>query len=151
MITEKLLLRSLDALDALEAMKAEFRALDLPYGSTAYTQGNEVCHELRAAQAEQPAEQGPKRDLMWSTVAMQKRHDELQKQVTEIGQLGMVLREQRDELLAALHRANSLLAELSFSSWIPGSDAASVDMRQRILNTHQSVFTAIAKVEGEQT
>ena len=31
---------------------------------------------LRAALAEQPAEQEPKRDLMWSTVAMQKRHDE---------------------------------------------------------------------------
>lgn len=52
------------------------------------------------------------------------------------------------ELLEALHRANSLLAELSFSSWIPGSEAASADMRQRILNTHRYVFDAITKVEG---
>ncbi len=34
------------ALDALEAMKAEFRALDLPYGSKAYALGNEATHAL---------------------------------------------------------------------------------------------------------
>ena len=37
------------ALEALEAMKAEFRALDLPYGSKAYTQGNEASNVLLAA------------------------------------------------------------------------------------------------------
>ena len=36
------------------------------------------------------------------------QRDELQKQVAEIGQLGMVLREQRDELLAALERVANL-------------------------------------------
>ena len=37
------------ALDALEEMKAEFRALDLPYGSKAYTKANNSTHALRAA------------------------------------------------------------------------------------------------------
>ena len=41
------------------------------------------------------------------------------------------------EVERALDRANSLLAELSFSSWIKGDDAASVDIRQRILNAHK--------------
>ena len=39
------------------------------------------------------------------------QRDELQKQVAEIGQLGMVLREQRDELLAALERVATYLDE----------------------------------------
>ena len=42
------------SLDALEAMKAEFRGHDLPYGSKAYTQANEASHALRAELA-QPA------------------------------------------------------------------------------------------------
>lgn len=37
------------ALEAIEAMKAEFRALDLPYGSKAYTQANDASHSLRLA------------------------------------------------------------------------------------------------------
>lgn len=37
-----------NAMNALENMKAEFRALDLPYGSRAYKQGNDSCHELRS-------------------------------------------------------------------------------------------------------
>jgi hypothetical protein len=41
------------ALEALEAMKAEFRALDLPYGSKAYAAGNQAAHGLRAALAQQ--------------------------------------------------------------------------------------------------
>lgn len=44
------------ALGALEAMKAEFRALDLPYGSKAYTQGNAASHALRAVLAQEQAE-----------------------------------------------------------------------------------------------
>lgn len=44
-----------EALQALEAMKAEFRALDLPCGSKAYAQANEVSYRLRAALADQPA------------------------------------------------------------------------------------------------
>ena len=34
------------AFDALEAMKEEFRALDLPYGSKAYALANEVTHDI---------------------------------------------------------------------------------------------------------
>jgi hypothetical protein len=45
------------ALEALEAMKAEFRALDLPYGSKAYAAGNQAAHGLRAALAQQEQEQ----------------------------------------------------------------------------------------------
>ena len=37
------------ALEALEALKTEFRALDLPYGSKAYAKGNEASHALRTA------------------------------------------------------------------------------------------------------
>lgn len=37
------------ALEALKEMLAEFRALDLPYGSKAYAQGNEAAHALRLA------------------------------------------------------------------------------------------------------
>jgi hypothetical protein len=44
------------ALEALEAMKAEFRALDLPYGSKAYAAGNQAAHGLRAALAQQEQE-----------------------------------------------------------------------------------------------
>lgn len=35
------------AREAIQAMQAEFRALDLPYGSNAYAQANEINHELR--------------------------------------------------------------------------------------------------------
>ena len=45
------------ALEALDAMKAEFRALDLPYGSKAYAAGNQAAHGLRAALAQQEQEQ----------------------------------------------------------------------------------------------
>lgn len=44
------------ALEALEAMKAEFRALDLPYGSKAYAAGNQAAHGLRAALTQQEQE-----------------------------------------------------------------------------------------------
>lgn len=37
------------ALEALEEMKAEFRALDLPYGSQAYAKANNSTHALLAA------------------------------------------------------------------------------------------------------
>jgi hypothetical protein len=37
------------ALEALEMLKAEFRALDLPYGSKAYTKAFDVSHVLREA------------------------------------------------------------------------------------------------------
>jgi hypothetical protein len=50
------------ALEALEAMKAEFRAYDLPYGSKAYTQGNEASNVLRAA-LEQEQEQEKEQDM----------------------------------------------------------------------------------------
>lgn len=43
--TDVALLRQ--SLEALEAMKAEFRALDLPYGSKAYALGNEATHALK--------------------------------------------------------------------------------------------------------
>lgn len=35
------------ALTALELMMAEFRALDLPYGSVAYQRANYVAHDIR--------------------------------------------------------------------------------------------------------
>lgn len=35
------------AREAIQAMQTEFRALDLPYGSQAYNQANDVNHELR--------------------------------------------------------------------------------------------------------
>lgn len=37
------------SLEAIEALKAEYRALDLPYGSKAYAQANDVSHELKRA------------------------------------------------------------------------------------------------------
>ena len=40
------------ALDALEAMMAEFKALDLPYGSKAYALAKDARLDLRAALAE---------------------------------------------------------------------------------------------------
>lgn len=55
---------------------------------------------------------------------------------------------QRDELLAALDRANRLLAELTFTAWIKGDDAASIDMRQRIKGAHEAAAAAIARAEG---
>lgn len=39
------------ALDALEAMMAEFKALDLPYGSKAYALAKDARLDLRAALA----------------------------------------------------------------------------------------------------
>lgn len=93
-----------------------------------------VAAELRRLHAEN---EGLKRALRGAELGSQANFASIQHQAAL-----------KTELLEALHRANSLLAELSFSSWIPGSDAASVDMRQRILNTHRSVFDAITKVEG---
>ena len=52
------------------------------------------------------------------------------------------------ELLAALDRANRLLAELTFTTWIKGDDAASVDIRQRIKSAHEAASDAIAKAEA---
>ena len=40
------------ALEALEEMKSEFRALDLPYGSAAYAKANRSSNALRAALAQ---------------------------------------------------------------------------------------------------
>jgi len=53
MMSDKLREAAQAALEALEAMKAEFRALDLPYGSKAYAQGNAASNDLRAALAEE--------------------------------------------------------------------------------------------------
>ena len=52
------------------------------------------------------------------------------------------------ELLAALERANRLLAELTFTAWIKGDDAAAVDVRQRIKAAHEQAAAAIARAEG---
>lgn len=46
--TEELLQQ---ATNALEAMAAEFRALDLPYGSKAYAQATDLLNQLRSRQA----------------------------------------------------------------------------------------------------
>lgn len=52
-------------------------------------------------------------------------------------------------LIAALERANRILAELAHSSFIAGTDAASVDMNQRIRAAHVASYAAIAKSEGK--
>ena len=44
------------ALEALDAMMAEFRSLDLPYGSKAYALAKDARLDLRKVLAEQPAE-----------------------------------------------------------------------------------------------
>lgn len=51
-------------------------------------------------------------------------------------------------LLEALNRANRLLAELTFSSWIKREDS-SVDILNRIKATHEISYQAIAKAEGK--
>ena len=51
------------------------------------------------------------------------------------------------DLLAALNRANRLLAELTHTSWIVGADAASIDINQRIRATHHLACDAIKKAE----
>ena len=43
-----------------------------------------------------------------------------------------------DAMRSALERANSLLAELQFSTWISGTDYASCDLRQRIKAAHKA-------------
>lgn len=53
------------------------------------------------------------------------------------------------ELLKALQQANTLLAELTHTAWITGTDAASIDIRQRIKAAHQVAYPAIAKALGE--
>jgi hypothetical protein len=60
------------------------------------------------------------------------------------------LKDQRRDVLAALKRANTLLAELTHSEWIPKKDALSIDIRQRINASHVIASSAIAKAEGEQ-
>lgn len=55
----------------------------------------------------------------------------------------------RDELLSALKCANSLLAELSFTDWIPKTSAPNIDIRQRIRATHFKASDAITKAEGQ--
>lgn len=57
------------------------------------------------------------------------------------------LKEINAELLEALDRANSLLAELTFTDWINGDDHPSMDIRQRIRNAHIKTAAAIAKCE----
>ena len=57
-----------------EAAQLALEALEDIFGKHKVDVG--AINALRAALAEQPAEPEPKRDLMWSTVAMQKRHDE---------------------------------------------------------------------------
>jgi putative SOS response-associated peptidase YedK len=49
------------------------------------------------------------------------------------------------DLLAALHRAHTLLSELNYSEWIKKTDPASIDIRQRINAAHVVVASSIAK------
>lgn len=51
--------------------------------------------------------------------------------------------------LEALKRANTILAELTFSEFIPKKDAASIDMRQRINAAHVIASSSIAKAEAK--
>jgi hypothetical protein len=53
------------------------------------------------------------------------------------------------DLLAALERANRVLAELAHSSYITGSDYASQDMRQRVKAAHEIAYAAIAQATRE--
>lgn len=48
-----------------------------------------------------------------------------------------------NDMLVELKRVNSLLAELTFSEWIPKNDAASLDINQRIKSAHQRVSSFI--------
>lgn len=43
----------------------------------------------------------------------------------------------------ALERANTILAELSFSAWIPGNDCPSKDIKQRIKVAHEHAYAAL--------
>lgn len=52
------------------------------------------------------------------------------------------------QLLSALERANRILAELAHSSFIPGEDYGSVDMRQRIRSAHADAYLALTKATG---
>lgn len=52
------------------------------------------------------------------------------------------------DLLAALERANSILAELTFSEWIPKKDSPSIDIRNRINAAHVIASSSIAKAGG---
>jgi len=71
------------ALEALEAMKAEFRALDLPYGSKAYAAGNQAAHGLRAALA-QP-DMHPQCAQGCEFLAMEQRRNEREATLKERG------------------------------------------------------------------
>jgi hypothetical protein len=53
------------------------------------------------------------------------------------------------ELVEAMKRSNTLLAELTFSEWIPKSDSASIEIRQRINAAHVIASSALAKTTGE--
>jgi hypothetical protein len=53
------------------------------------------------------------------------------------------------ELVEAMKRSNTLLAELTFSEWIPKFDSASIDIRQRINAAHVIASSALAKATGE--
>jgi hypothetical protein len=50
-----------------------------------------------------------------------------------------------DELLEALNRATSYLADLNGCEWIKGEDAGSADMRQRAKALQSVCFSAIAR------
>lgn len=71
--------------EAIEHYEAALKEA-FPSGAT-----GDVFHhwnEARKALAEQPAQQEPKKDLMWSTVAMQERHDQrIQKVVATLEQI----------------------------------------------------------------
>jgi predicted metal-dependent phosphoesterase TrpH len=78
------------------------------------------------------------------------QHDELQKQVAEIAQLGMVLREQRDELLAALERTTEMCEQ--YADWIK-RNVMSADIEEHpylpeLEGAAEDARAALAKVKG---
>ena len=74
-MTNEVLLQQ--ALEALEAMQAEFRMLDLPYGSKAYTQANSVRLDI------------------WARLRQIKNQDDLAQQQLQHKKSGMILLDQK--------------------------------------------------------
>ena len=75
-------------------------------------------------------------------------NQEIMNELVNMSQEIFKLKDQRRELLEALKRANGVLAELTFSDWIPKKDAPSINIRQRINASHVIASSSIAKAEG---
>ncbi len=125
------------ALEALEAMKAEFRALDLPYGSKAYAAGNQAAHALRAALAQQEQATGK---------------DSLQVEFKGGGQIATPLQLTTDDLAwletRRLVRIWKELGQIRWTGADDGWDRAIEAVRARLDKECQDVLAWKEKVEA---